>query len=133
MYLFKTSGATFGSVIRNEKHAFLGQPREWVPGELVLVSKNRSDCRYGEKQIQYTMRIRDVRPLKPNEAERYWPGSEGRWRYLIDCYETKKLSAPFDFEDVLGRDANDYRPIMTFIRIKHHHESMISEYLERRG
>lgn len=76
MYLFKTSGKTFNSVIKNQKHAFSSMPRDWHPNELVLVSKNKTDCNYGEKQIQYTMRLNNIRLLQPGEAEKYWPGNE---------------------------------------------------------
>ena len=77
MYLFKTSGKTFQSVIKNQKHAFFGKPKDWHVGELVLVSKNKGDCQSREKQIQYTMTLRDVRLLRPGEAEQYWPGNRG--------------------------------------------------------
>ncbi len=30
MYLFKTSGSTFASVVENQKHAFPGMPRDWI-------------------------------------------------------------------------------------------------------
>jgi len=68
VYLFKTSGATFNNVIKNEKHAFSSKPKDWQVGELFLVSKNKLDCEYKEKQIQYTMKLRDIRPLLPGEA-----------------------------------------------------------------
>jgi hypothetical protein len=41
MFIFKTSGKTYDKVIQLQKHAFNSKPRgTWVPGELVLVSKN---------------------------------------------------------------------------------------------
>ena len=43
MLIFKTSGQTFESVIRNEKHAFPNCPKNWFRGETVLVSKNKQD------------------------------------------------------------------------------------------
>ena len=98
MLLFKTSGKTFNSVIKNEKHAFSSMPRIWSPNELVLVSKNKADCNYREKQIQYTMRLSDIRPLQYGEVEKYWPGNEGRWKYLVLCKSTKLISQPFNLE-----------------------------------
>ncbi len=85
MLLFKTSGRTLGSVVANQCHAFRGQPKDWARGEVVLVSKNRGDCAPGEKQIQHVMRLVTVRPLRPGESERLWPGTEGRWRFLVPC------------------------------------------------
>ena len=76
MFLFKTSGATFDSVIKNQKHAFDRKPKDWHVGELILVSKNKGDCQSQEKQIQYTMTLREIRLLRPGEADQYWPGNE---------------------------------------------------------
>src|SRR5438309_2476957 len=110
MYVFKTSATTLGAVVAHQRHAFVSRPRDWEPGELVLVSKNRTDCRAGEKQIQYVMRIRDVKHLANGEAEKYWPGNEGRWKYLIRCDSTHRLRTPFNLRDVLGESANIYDP-----------------------
>ncbi len=133
MYLFKTSGSTFDSVIENQKHAFSSMPQGWYPGELVLVSKNKSDCNYREKQIQYTMRLVDIRPIKPGEADEYWPGNEGRWNYLVICNETKPIKQPFNLEEILGDEARRYGPVMTFSKLTLKHEKMIEEYLRKVG
>jgi hypothetical protein len=55
MHIFKTSGATFDSVILNEMHAFCGRPKNLRKGDLILVSKNKRDLGVHEKQIQYVM------------------------------------------------------------------------------
>ena len=125
MYLFKTSGATFDSVIENQKHAFRGKPRDWHRGEIVLVSKNKKDLRLGEKQIQYRMRLENIRELRPGESERYWPGTEGRWRYLVECTDTERLGRAFDLEDVLGPDAQGYKSVMTFKKFEPEHAQAI--------
>ena len=130
MYLFKTSGATFDSVIKNEKHAFASKPKDWHVGELVLVSKNKLDCEYREKQIQYTMKFRDVRPLLKGEAGKYWPGTEGRWKYLVVCDSTTAIR-PFNLEDVLGDKSKGYSPIMTFKKVFPDHEKLIQEHLRK--
>ena len=127
MYLFKTSGATFNSVIKNEKHAFASKPKVWYVGELVLVSKNKTDS-HEEKQIQYTMKLRDIRPLLRGEAEKYWPGTDGRWKYLIVCDSTTAIQ-PFNLEDVLGEDCKEYSPVMTYKKVSPDHEKLIQEYL----
>ncbi len=131
MYLFKTSGSTFDSVIENQKHAFSGMPQGWYPGELVLVSKNKADCNRREKQIQYTMRIVDIRPIKSGEAEKYWPGNEGRWRYLVICDGTKLIKQPFNLEEILGEESRSYGPVMTFSKFTTRQEKMIEEYLKK--
>jgi hypothetical protein len=131
MYLFKTSGATFDSVIANAKHAFTGMPKDWHPGELVLVSKNRRDCAWGEKQITYTMRLDQIRPIRPGEAQRYWPGNEGRWNYLVICRDTKLISSPFDLSDVIGENASAYGPAVSFVKLSAVDASKIEKYLHK--
>lgn len=129
MYLFKTSGKTFDSVIKNQKHAFSSMPKNWYPNELVLVSKNKIDCNYREKQIQYIMRLADIRPLKRGEAETYWPGSEGRWRYLVLCDDTRIINKPFNLDELIGEESKPYGPIMTYRKIEYKHEKIIEQYL----
>ena len=131
MYVFKTSGATLRSVVAHQKHAFAGRPRDWAPHELVLVSKNRADCAHGEKQIQYVMKIRNIRGLHPGEAESLWPGNEGRWKYLVDCYDTHALGAPFNLRDVLGERANAYDPVMTHKKVTRADEQRLLDHLRR--
>jgi hypothetical protein len=114
VYLFKTSGATFDSVIKNEKHAFSTRPSNWSKGEIVLVSKNKVDCEFREKQIQYIMQLVDIRPLKAGEVDHYWPGAKRTWNYLIICNNTKLIRKPFNLEDLLGHEHKPYAPIMTF-------------------
>lgn len=132
MFLFKTSGRTIGSVVANQKHAFRGMPREWTRGELVLVSKNRADCALGEKQIQYTMRLASIRPLEPGEAELFWPGTEGRWRYLVSCSDARKLVRPFNLHEALGAKADGYSNVMTYKRLECEDERRVVEFLKSR-
>ncbi len=135
MYIFKTSGETYGSVVRNQKHAFLGKPKEWYPGEWALVSKNRKDCKYGEKQIQFIMMVDDIRPLRFGEAESLWPGNEGRWEYLVKCKGGKHLRRPFDLADVIGprKYYQEYHGVVTFKRLPHEDEDRVIEYLKKYG
>lgn len=133
MYLFKTSGKTFNSVIKNQKHAFSSMPRDWYPNELVLVSKNKTDCNHRGKQIQYTMRLNDIRLLKPGEGEKYWPGNEGRWKYLVMCETTKKIGQPFNLKEILEEDSRPYGPVMTFRKLDQEHEKIIEDYLKKIG
>jgi hypothetical protein len=118
MYLFKTSGTTFQSVIHNEKHAYKGIPKEVVPGELILVSKNKADCVFGEKQIQYIMKYVGARVANDSEVEILWPGNPGRWNWIIDCEETKPVSTPFNLDEVIGKYRyKHYRNVMTFSKL----------------
>jgi hypothetical protein len=119
MYLFKTSGSTFQSVIKNQKHAFINLPSKLKPGDLILVSKNKADCVDGEKQIQYTMRYEGARTANDSEISILWPGNSGRWNWIIDCNDTKALSAPFDLEEVIGQvQYLHYRNVQTFCPIR---------------
>jgi hypothetical protein len=95
------------------------------------VSKNRSDCASGERQIQFTMALEDIRPLKPGEAERYWPGTEGRWRYLILCRDTQRLVVPFNLHEALGVDAEEYSSVMTFKRLTPEHAGRVAAFLNQ--
>jgi hypothetical protein len=108
MYLFKTSGSTLPGVVAHQKHAYRNKPAGWSVGELVLVSKNRADCSSGEKQIQYVMRLRNIRPLAPGEAERLWPGNEGRWRYLVECSDTHSIRSSARCRSSRSTNASDH-------------------------
>ncbi|MFA4935855.1 MAG: HNH endonuclease, partial [Candidatus Methanoperedens sp.] len=129
MYLFKTSGTTIDSVIKNQKHASMGAPRDWYVGEIILVSKNKKDLSIGEKQIKYMMRVENIRKIRPGEAEMYWPGNEDRWKYLIECYDTIELDRPFDLADVLKEGAIKYGPVMVYKRIDNSDEQLIMNYI----
>ena len=131
MFLFKTSGQTLDSVIKNQKHAFAGQPRDWQAGESVLVSKNRTDCTSREKQIQFLMVLDSIRELRPGESEQYWPGTEGRWRYLVQCRNTVRIR-PFNLQDAIGVDASQYGAVVTFARIRSEHEKKLISFLKSR-
>lgn len=132
MFLFKTSGATLVSVVKNQKHAFKGQPRDWHIGEIVLVSKNLADCEKNERQIQYVMALDSIRPIQPGESERYWPGTEGRWRYLVQCRETRRVNRPFNLQEALGVSAKVYSAVMTFRRLDPNHEVQLLSFLKLR-
>src|SRR4051812_31939052 len=118
MLLFKTSGKTINSVIANQKHAFNSQPKEWEPGEIILVSKNRTDCKPAEKQIQYIMFLETIRKANDKEFEKYWPGNKGRWKYMADCSKTVRLQKPFNIDEVLGPESSqDFGPVVTFKKL----------------
>jgi hypothetical protein len=135
VYIFKTSGATYETVVRNQKHAFVGEPKNWYPGEWVLVSKNRKDCGYGEKQIQFIMMIDHIRHLRPGEAGNLWPGNENRWQYLVECKNGKHLRQPFDLADAIGRTKyyKEYRGVVSFKRLPYEDEDKVLEYLKKSG
>ncbi len=129
MFIFKTSGKTFDSVIRHQKHAFKTKPRDWEPGEIVLVSKNKKDCKPGEKQISYTMRLQNIRETTDGEIEIYWPDNPGRWNYIVDCTDKERLPIPFNLEDIIGDASQEYKPILTFKKVKPDHEKAILAWL----
>jgi len=76
MFLFKTSGETFASMIEHQSHACASKQRSWEEGELVLVSKNNGDLHAGEKQIKYVTRLRNMSEILPGEAGEYWPATK---------------------------------------------------------
>lgn len=129
MYIFKTSGATFDSVIRNQKHAFDKKPKDWRAGEIVLVSKNKRDCAPNEKQISFAMRLNDIRKATEDEIEKYWPGNAERWNYIFDCSSTEPVPIPFNLDDVLGPSSRVYKNVMTFRKVEPNHEALILRIL----
>ncbi len=132
MHLFKTSGATFNSVIKNEMHAFINYPQNIKTGDLILVSKNQKDLAPSEKQIRYVMELKEIRGLRSGEIEKYWPGNEGRWNYLIICQNTKKLKKPLNLENAIGPvAAKKYKSVMTFKEIEHSDEIKILKFFEK--
>ncbi len=136
MYIFKTSGLTFDSVIRNQKHAYSSMPQDWSHGELILVSKNCNDCDHSanEKQIQYTMRFVDIRYLQAGEAEKYWPRNNRNWKHLVICNDRKMINLPFNLKELISKE--DYEPYwkrQTFRKIEPSHEKIINNYLEKVG
>lgn len=131
MYLFKTSGNTLASVIGNNRHAFHIKPKNWTLGELVLISKNRSDCEPGEKQIQYVAELETIDPIAPGEIAKYFPGHEGQWKYMIKFTKTIPLIKPFNLDEFLGMEAKPYRFVQTFKKIQSDHEKIILAFLKQ--
>jgi hypothetical protein len=131
MLLFKTAGDTFNSVLTNQKHAFLRTPKDWFSGEIALISKNRKDCKTGEKQIQHIMHLDKLRPTNHEEIERYWPNNFGRWKYIADCYKTVRLQKPFNLDDILEyNELRPYKNITPAMKIHQEHEETIYKYLK---
>lgn len=134
MLLFKTSGATIDSVVKNEKHAFLREPKSWTPGEIVLISKNHRYLKTNEKQIQYTSILENIRRLNPGEADQYWPGNENRWEWLVELTQTALVVQPFNLKDVLGvRKSAHYGPAEQYAYVKQDDEKLIISHLDRVG
>jgi hypothetical protein len=79
------------------------------------------------------MRLVDIRRLQYGEVEKYWPGNEGRWKYLVLCKSTKLISQPFNLEDIIGDSAIPYGPVVTFRKIDPEHENIIENYLRKYG
>lgn len=129
MYIFKTSGETFESVISNQKHAFRNQPANIKEGDLIIVSKNKSDCAEGEKQIQYRMFVDKIARTNPEEIELYWPGNGNRWNYIVHCLNTVRLEIPFDLADLLGDDAAKFQPVQNYAKVSWPDEDKIIDYL----
>ena len=129
MFIFKTSGATFDSVIYNQKHAFRNQPTNLREGHLIIVSKNKNDCTEGEKQIQYRMFVDKVERVTPVEIEKYWPGNGDRWNYIVHCSKTVRLETPFDLVDVLGDKAAKYQSGQNYAQLDWAEENKVIEFL----
>jgi hypothetical protein len=133
MYLFKASGKTYKRVAKGAVHAFPFPPTEANPDEFVLLSKNREDCRLGEKQIRFAARIRDVRPARPSELENLFPGvsAEQRWRSVIRLYNVCEFQRPFDLSQIAAFGAKHYRTVQGFARIREPDSKALVSFLIR--
>src|SRR5687767_1938865 len=101
MLLFKASGATYLKVIRHGVHAFPFSPKHIHEDEFVLLSKNRSDCRDSEKQIQYVAKVLTRRRAAEGELNRLFPGvgAGERWKCIVELYWGRRLSKPFNLNE----------------------------------
>lgn len=134
MYLFKTSGATMEGVMKYQKHAFCVRPRDWYRGEIVLVSKNKVDCGPNEKQIQFIMRIHEIRRIFGGEADKYWPGTASKWRWLVEGRDGIKVPVPFDLGDLIEEDRVAlYKNTRVFCRVRPEDETVILSHLKNMG
>src|SRR6185312_891189 len=114
MLLFKASGQTYPGVVAHRRHAFHGKPQTFHRNELVLLSKNRTDCVGLEKQVQYVGKLIDIRkPTSADEFELYWPGSHGaeRWNYVAELYSIRRLDAPFNLNAIHELDWKHYKTV----------------------
>jgi hypothetical protein len=75
------------------------------------------------------MRLINIREASQQEIEAYWPGNFGRWKYIFDCAATEPIPEPFNLNDILGSEAKEYTPIMTFKKISPKHEKLILPFL----
>ena len=104
MLIFKTSKETINSVVENKKHAFENEPKDWFKGEIALICKNRKDCDKWEKQIKYIMIVDNIRFTDNDEVNRLWPGNRNRWNFIVEGSDVKRLSKPFNLNEVLGKN-----------------------------
>jgi hypothetical protein len=117
MLLFKASGQTYPGVVAHRRHAFRGKPQTFHSDELVLLSKNKSDCVGSEKQVQYVGKLVDIRkPISADEFELYWPGSNGakRWNYVAELYSIRRLDVPFSLNEIRDFDWKHYNAVQCY-------------------
>lgn len=131
MFLFKASGKTYRRVALGAVHAFPHSPSEANRDELVLLSKNRADCRPSEKQIRFAAKIRDVRDARPAELEQLFPGvgADERWKSAIRLYNVCELERPFDLNEVTGFNAKHFRPVQGFSRLRESDMAALFQFL----
>lgn len=131
MFLFKASGKTYMRVVRRGTHAFAHAPTEVNRDELVLLSKNREDCRPGERQIRFVGKIHEVRVALPSELDHFFPGMDAakRWQYTIRLYNVFPVPEPFDLAQVPGLDAVHFRTVQGFSRLSHNDQAALVSFL----
>jgi len=117
MLLFKASGQTYPGIIAHRRHAFHAKPQTFHRNELVLLSKNRTDCVGLEKQVQYVGKLVHIRkPVSADEFELYWPGARGaeRWNYVAELYCIQRLNVPFNLNEVRDLDWKHFKTVQGF-------------------
>lgn len=99
--------------------------------ELVILSKNREDCRPTECQIQYLAKLLSVRRATPEELDIQFPNvSAGdRWRYMACLYWSRKLDQPFNLSGVTGLNHRRYDPVQDFARLDPDDEQPFLDHL----
>lgn len=134
MHIFKASGETYDSVVSNQKHAFANSPKEISPGDIIILSKNKSGLRSGEKQISHYAILRKIRACTDEEIETLWPGNPGRWKYITDFSEVRAIDPPFDLNEVLPPErAKHYSHLMTHGKISDKDESILRDRISRKA
>ncbi|MHB2034883.1 MAG: hypothetical protein ACYCVE_16170, partial [Gemmatimonadaceae bacterium] len=131
MFLFKAAGSTYRQVVRRAAHAFPPPPKDAPPGQFVLLSKNREDCRPTEQQIQYVAKLLEVREATPEELERDFPGVDAaqRWKYRVHLYWARPLDRPFSLSLIDGVDSRRYDAVQNFARLDEGDERLVFAYL----
>jgi hypothetical protein len=131
MFLFKASGKTYRRVARGAVHAFPHPPSDANADEVVFLSKNREDCRLGERQIRFAARIRDIRPARPSELESLFPGvsAEERWKSVIRLYCVREIQNPFDLAQIKRFNAKHYSTVQGFARVRPDDARPLLEFL----
>jgi len=133
MILFKASGKTYRRVVTRALHAFPFSPAEVLAHELVLLSKNRQDCRNGEGQIQYLAKLLSVEPATAAELEQYFPGVNAgeRWKYVARLYWSRPLEHAFSLFHVDGLNHRRYDTVQEFARVDAGDELLLLDFLCR--
>jgi hypothetical protein len=119
MFLFKASGATYTRVLEKGVHAFQYSPAEVNGDELILLSKNKKNCKLLERQVQAVAKLDLVRPATPTELEESFPGVKAseRWKYAVELYCIRPLTQPFNLVGIKGFNAERYKTVQGFARL----------------
>jgi hypothetical protein len=119
MFLFKASGATYEKVLSQGVHAFQYSPAEVNGDELVVLSKNKSDCKLLERQVQAVAKLDQVRIATPEELDEFFPGVKAseRWKYAVELYWVRALTQPFNLIGIKGFNAKRYKTVQGFARL----------------
>lgn len=132
MHIFKTSTETYGSVIKNQKHAFKTMPKDLYPGDIVVLSKNKSGLSENEKQISHYAILKKIRKCSDEEIELLWPGNSGRWNYITEFSEVIPIIRSFNLSDILPLEkVKHYSAVMTHAKIDNDDESIILQNIEK--
>lgn len=133
MHIFKASAETYDSVVSNQKHAFVNSPKDTSPGDIIILSKNKSGLRQGEKQISHYAILKKIRACTDEEIETLWPGNTGRWKYITDFSEVREIDPAFNLEEALPAErAKHYSHLMTYGKISDEDESILQDRISRK-
>ena len=72
------------------------------------------------------MTLVDIRPTTDKGIRKYWPGNDGRWKYIAICTETSHVPNPFNLDDVPNLSSTQYyKDVQIFTKIKSKDEELI--------
>lgn len=125
MFILKTKKETLSAVLKHQKHASDTELKNAINGDIILISQTKDSLSDDEKSIKYSMKFKRCYKDSNNESNKIWGK---HWKYIIEGYNVKPLSIPFNIEDIQVSNKN-YAPVVTHCRVDPLDEKEVLKYL----